>query len=394
MTSHAPSGTRSNGIPAGTRTAADLDAAVRRFPLVAWGRPACPPLPERVADLADRAKTLQGAPAGPEAAEGAAALLNLAALIASDCRDAVLAEDLCHRHLDTYLKRQRPVAYSNAPLLLGPATNLARLRMRAADGDTALTILVNLLRAVRHSTDVTIDARTLPLSTLHGPDTEKQELTKSVWMQLLTDGTKALTLAGRWSDAAQLVEAYNGIGLHLFEGRQITIINHLLGGDHVNARAALAGANLTEAWEHEVAGCLALILAEPANATTSVKTLVALYDAAQGHPERPHYRARLGVTTAVLVAPHDQHLADDVLHRTALEAFDAHDGYAAREVLQHHDIGRVLDTGHAMALKQCVKACGLTGGELTGRALATLLDATASALRILDHAYRAPAQTP
>lgn len=394
MTTNAPSSTPPISIPAGTRTTADFDAAVRRFPLVAWARPACPPLPERVADLATRAETLQDASADREAAEGAAALLNLAALIASDCRDATLAEDLCHRHLDTYLKHSRPLAYSEAPLLLGPATNLARLRMRAADGDTALTILVNLLRGVRRATNIAVDGRTLPLSTLHGPEAEKQELTKSVWMQLLTDGTKALTLAGRWPDAAQLVDAYNGIGLHLFEGRQIAVINRLLGGDHASARAALAGASLTEAWEHEVAACLALLLAEPADATASVKALVALYDAAQGHPERPHYRARLGVTTTVLVAPYDQHLADDVLHRTALEALNAHDGYAAREVLQHHHIGRVLNTDHTMALKQRIQACGLTGGELTGRVLATLLDATASALRILDHAYRTPAQAP
>ncbi|MFJ3405435.1 hypothetical protein [Promicromonospora sp. NPDC090134] len=388
MTTNAPSSTPPTSILGGARTRAELDAAVRRFPLVAWARPACPPLPERVADLATRAETLQDAPSDRDAAEGAAALLNLAALIASDCRDPALAEDLCRQHLDSLLKHQRPLAYSEAPLLLGPATNLARLRMRAADGDSALTILVNLLRGVRRTTDVTIDGRTLPLSTLHGPETDKQELTKSVWMQLLTDGTKALTLAGRWADAAQLVEAYNGIGLHLFEGRQITIINHLLNGDTTGARAALAGAGLTEAWEHEVAACLQLLLAQPADASASVESLVALHDEAQGHPERPHYRARLGVTTTVLVAPHDQHLADDVLQRTALEALDAHDGYAAREVLQHTGINRVLDRGQAAALGHLVRAAGLTGGQLTGRILATLLDATASARRTLAGAYR------
>ncbi|GAA4720442.1 hypothetical protein APR04_005754 [Promicromonospora umidemergens] len=378
---------------AGAHTTMEFDAAVRRFPLVAWARPACPPLPERVADIADQAKNLRDAPPDRETAESAAALLNLAALIASDCRDAALAEDLCHQHLDTYLSHDRPVAYADAPLLLGPATNLARLRMRAADGDTALTILVSLLRGVQHNTDVTVDDRTLPLSTLHGPATERQELVTFVWLQLLTDGTKALTLAGRWADAARLVHAYNGIGLHLFEGRQITVIDNLLKGDPKAAREVLADAELSEPWEHEVAACLRLLLAAPTDCSTAIENLLALYDAAEGHPERPHYRARLGVTASVLVCSHDQQLADDVLHRTALEALEAHDGYAAREVLLHPRVDKVLGAERVAELHQCVGTCGLKGGRLNGRVLAILMDATGSALRTLGRAYRTKTET-
>lgn len=377
-----------------THATAELDAAVRRFPLVAWARPACPTLPERVADIADQAKNLHDAPPDRETAESAAALLNLAALIASDCRDAALAEDLCHQHLDTYLSHDHPVAYRDAPLLLGPATNLARLRMRAADGDTALTILVSLLRGVQRNIDTTVDERTLPLGSLHGPADERQELVKFVWLQLLTDGTKALTLAGRWADAARLVQAYKGIGLHLFEGRQITIINHLLEGDPAAAREDLSSAELSEPWEHEVAACLGLLLTDPADRASAIQNLVILYEAAQGHPERPHYRARLGTTASILVSAHDQHLADDVLHRTALEALDARDGYAAREALQHPRVEQVLGTEQIAGLHGRVEASGLKGGHLTGRVLATLMDATSSAQRTLEWAYRTTTGTP
>lgn len=371
-----------------SKTTPDMAAAIRRFPLVAWARPACPTLPERVADIAAQAKALRDSPTDRETAESAAALLNLAALIASDCRDSALAEDLCHRHLDIYLKHDKPVAYTDAPLLLGPATNLARLRMRAADGDTALTILVNLLRGVRRRADVTVDGRILPLSTLHGEAADQQQLVMFAWLQLLTDGTKALALAGRWTDAARLVDAYNGIGLHLFEGRQVVIIDRLLDCGLAAARGVLADVELTEPWEHEVAACLTLLLADRSDVRGAVGRLASMFDAAGGRPDRPHYRARLGVTTAVLVAPHDQDLADSVLHRTAAEILEAPDGYAARELLQHAELNRILDQDQAAALRQCVDASGLTGGRLTGRVLAALMDSTASALRVLDQAYR------
>lgn len=371
-----------------TTTTPDIDALVRRFPLVAWARPACPALPERVAGIAAQTAALQDAPRDRSTAESAAAVLNLAALIASDCRESALAEELCTRHLDTYLAHDRPIAFTEAPLLLGPATNLARLRLRAADGDTALTILVGLLRAVRRRKDVSVDGRTLPLSTLHGDAADQEQLVQFAWLQLLTDGTKALALAGRWADAAHLTTAYKGIGLHLFEGRQVTIVHHLLDGDHDTARTVLADATLSEPWEHEVAACLALLLTDPGETADAVGHLAHLFDVAGGRPERPHYRARFGVTTSILVAPHDPELADDVLHRTAAEVLDQPDGYAAREVLQHPAVGTVLTEVQTTGLRRIVADAGLTGGRLTGRTLAGLLDTTTAALQILDASYR------
>ncbi|MGH3977883.1 MAG: hypothetical protein ACRDRZ_02600 [Pseudonocardiaceae bacterium] len=143
-----------------------LTAAARRFPLLGRPRPACPSLPERVKEIADIAHT-----AGQEGADGLAEgahALNKAALIASDCGLADLASDLCRQHIDTYRAADHPLTVLQARYMLEPVLNLARLQIRASEGEQALRLLKSMYRAIMSNTDLVVDGHTLPLTDLTG----------------------------------------------------------------------------------------------------------------------------------------------------------------------------------------------------------------------------------
>src|SRR5699024_9495644 len=103
----------------------------RRFPLVARRRPSCPPLQDRVSDLELRAHAADDP-------VKTTAVLNLAALLASDAGEHALARTWCHTHARTWLSRL-PGTGKEAIHALEPVVNLARLHLRAGRGDDALT---------------------------------------------------------------------------------------------------------------------------------------------------------------------------------------------------------------------------------------------------------------
>lgn len=130
-------------------------AAARCFPLLGRPRPACPPLSERVKEIADIVHAAGGQDAD-SLAEGAHAL-NKAALVASDCGMTSLARELCWQHIDIYRAVDRPLNVLQARYMLEPVLNLARLQIRASDGGQALRLLRSMYRAVRSNTDLVID---------------------------------------------------------------------------------------------------------------------------------------------------------------------------------------------------------------------------------------------
>ena len=79
---------------------ATLRAALRCLPLTGRPRPACRPLPERVAEVSGIARAACQADAG--ALAEASHAMNKAALIASDCGLQDLARDLCWHHINAY----------------------------------------------------------------------------------------------------------------------------------------------------------------------------------------------------------------------------------------------------------------------------------------------------
>ncbi|MCD0449055.1 hypothetical protein LO762_07610 [Actinocorallia sp. API 0066] len=341
-----------------------LDHERLPFPLIGWGRPPCTPLPQRLDEI------VQGAAAahesGADALHHAAHALNKAALLASDTGLPDLATDLCWRHINAYRTPGHPLTVHQARYQLEPVINLARLRMRAADGQAALDLFTALYRAAADRHDLAVDGRLIPLTGLTGTAAEYRELVQSLWLQLVGDGVRALTSAGRWDDAVAHARSYRGIGLHPREGRQALIVSHFLVGGKDQAHAALAQTIATEPWERIVLACLTLLVADPGSSTART----AVSDAATAladHPTDPIFvvfRIRAALAAAALAEPTAPIIATSLRSRAANDAARTGDGYAAREVLRRHHTAPFLSTRQADHLDDLTRTAGLGAGSL------------------------------
>ncbi len=332
------------------------------FPLISRPRLACPPLPDRVAEIAEIAQV--AARGGADGlAEGAHAL-NKAALLASDCGLAPLARDLCWQHINIYRAAPRPLTIHQARYMLEPALNLARLQIRASDGEQALGLLTAMFQAVSSNTDLIVDGQLLPLADLIGTRAERHKLREWVWLHLVGDGVRALALAGRWEDAVTHADTHRGIGLHLLEGRQAKILTHCLNGTSAEARTALAESTPTYPWEFQVGACLEVMCTEDTPTARSVTTMIGHFLGQRPMPGYAVFRAHLGMTVAALAAATDPDLAARVLAQAVEEVVEAEDGYAARDVLRLRPTQAVfLPAGQEEALADLLSASGLRAGR-------------------------------
>ncbi|MGI9000573.1 MAG: hypothetical protein ACR2GH_02790 [Pseudonocardia sp.] len=355
-------------------------AAARRFPLLGRPRPACPSLPDRVTEIADIAHA-----AGQEGADGLAEgahALNKAALVASDCGSASLARDLCWQHIEIYRTINRPLTVLQARCMLEPLLNLARLQIRADDGEQALRLLKSMYRAVMTNTDLVVDGHILPLTDLTGTRHEHHKLCEWVWLHLLGEGIRALTLAGRWDDAIVHAQAHRGVGLHLMEGRQVTIVAHCLNGAPAAARAALAESTPEQPWELQVASCLKVmcINADETSASRDVTAMIGHFVRREPMAGYAVFRAQLGLTVTTLASAADPDAADRVLAQVAEEVIKAGDGYAARDVLRYRDTQAANVTSEqGEALSDLVVSSGLGAGTLPEPMLRSLLSSAQAA---------------
>lgn len=364
-----------------------LAAAVRRFPLLGRPRPSCPSLPDRVTALAGMLHET-----GDGLADGAHTL-NMAALIASDCRVADLARDLCWKHINIYRAADRPLTVLQARYMLEPVLNLARLQIRASDGELALQLLASMYRAALTNTDLLVDGRTLPLTDLTGTRHQHHKLREWVWLHLLGDGIRALTLAGRWDDAVAHAQAHRGIGLHLMEGRQATIVAHCLNGAPATARAALAESTPEQPWEREVASCLEAMCtdADGTSARREITAMIRHFVEQEPMPGYAVFRAQLGLTVTTLASPTDPDAADRVLAHIAGEAIKAGDGYAARDVLRYHSTQAAgLTSALGNALSDLVTSSGLGSGTLPRPLRQSLLNSAQAAADGLGASLQLP----
>jgi hypothetical protein len=345
---------------------ATLSAAVRYFPLLGRPRPACPSLSERVNEIVQitGAATQQGTNGMNEAAHA----LNKAALLASDCGLADLSCALCWQHINVYSAASRTLTPLEARYMLEPVLNLARLRIRADVGAPALQLLHAMYQAVTKNTDLVVDGRTLPLSHLHGTPQEDRKLREWVWIQYLGDGIRALTLAGRWDQAVAHAGAHRGIGLHLMDGRQATIITHCLNGATATARAILKESTPTQPWEQQVASCLNVMCADAnrTSARSNVTTMIGQFFGQQPIPGYAVFRARLGLAVATLASHTHPAAAKRVLAQVAAEVVEAGDGYAARDVLRcpSPTLPTELTDKQRAALTSLLVSSGLGSGTL------------------------------
>ncbi|UKY54697.1 hypothetical protein [Streptomyces inhibens] len=256
-------------------------------------RPACLPLAERVRGIGVLAREAEGngilAPA--------AAALNKAALLASDCDLPELARTLCRRHAEVYLRTQPPGAQV-ARCGLEPLVNLSRLLIRSGDGEGAYLLFDSMFRAVRSRSCAVIDGRTVSFEHITGSADDPRGLRQWLWTVLLADGARALVSAGRWADALEQLQRHKGIGRRMLDGRQVAVIDRVTAGDTGGAMELLAHTVRGEPWETAVTACLTVLCRRPARLPVGrdLDTTVDCYRRPDRTAELAVFHARLGLS--------------------------------------------------------------------------------------------------
>ncbi|MFC8845772.1 MULTISPECIES: hypothetical protein [unclassified Micromonospora] len=309
-------------------------------------------------------------------------MINLAALLASDCGRPDLAHQWSTRLARTALTHPAP-DFRTASHSLEPIINLARLRIRAGDGTGAWKLLETLYRAVASRTDTTIDGVSIPAARLTPGPTAHRELRQWLWTVLLSSGAHALATAGRWDDAYHRLHQHNGIGRRMLDGRQIAVIAHATAGRRTRALELLRDTAPGEPWEHAVTAALNLLCQPVAIVSATQQHAVAAYqtlDTTAAGLVVFHTRLGMCLIDALggVEQPAAQPIAADLIERARS------DGYAARDVLGHPGCRAILTQRQAEQLTDQVTACGLgTGGvpEPLLAELAVALDAARSVIR-------------
>ncbi|MFE4976090.1 hypothetical protein ACFRAR_28810 [Kitasatospora sp. NPDC056651] len=327
----------------------------QRFPLVARHRPACLPLDARVGRLTKLADT-----ASRQADPGlASTVFNQAALLASDLGLPDYARELCHRHAALYLTRG-PLPAMSAIRGLEPIVNLARLHIRAGHHQHGHQLLLDLYRAVATAAETTLDGITVPTH-LTETDQQRHEVRKWLWRVVIADGTRALTTAGRWTDALHHVEAHRGIGQRILDGRQVAVLASMTNNDLPGALALLAATEPGEPWEDAVTAVLTA-LCRPGDRHTA-ETAIDHYLTLEPDEGLTVFTTRLALTAIDAAGP-DTSADRSLIEQLCRRAGETGDGYALRDLLSHPDIRDRLDPGRTAELAQALAACALGSATL------------------------------
>lgn len=375
-----------------------IEQAAQRFPLIARPRPACVPLPARVAELRDLASA-SAQRTGADHLALAAETLNKAALVASDCGARDLARSLCWRHFNVYLPAW-PLDAQHARRALEPLVNLARLAIRAGDAFAGYQLLEALFHAVGSSGETYIDGRPLTFDTFTRTSDDLRTVRQWLYGVFVAEGIRALISTGRWHDAVVHAQQYRGVGERLLDGRQAAIVAYCLAGDTATATALVADSISVEPWEHAVASCLRMLCDRAAERSSSEGSadVHRRYLEVDQAPGLAVFRARLGLTIVDLASDTDQHLADRAFAYLISDVLTTRDGYAAREVLAHQG-SRTRLAGHQhRALTATVESAGLELGAIPDQLLTDLHAAVKRSegvlARSLDRAATTSASAP
>ncbi|WP_374778612.1 hypothetical protein OG756_41990 (plasmid) [Streptomyces sp. NBC_01310] len=357
-----------------------LPEAVARFPLVPRPRPACLLLPQRVHHL-----TVMAQAADTNNPATASAVYNQAALLASDLGLPQLASELCHQHAYAYL-HAAPLNAETAIRALEPVVNLARLELRAHQGDTGLGLLLGLFNAISSSTALGFAGMIVPANLIK--DTiGRKEVRAWLWRVLLADGSRALTAAGRWKDALDHVQEHHGIGARMLDGRQIAVIASLTNGETATAAELIAQTEPGDPWEHAVTACLyALCLrATTGLDRTQENDLVDTVLSAPSEPGTVLFGIRLGLTAlnALGPGPASEHLVHALYQRITF----ASDGAAAREAHRDAHFSALATDREMRNCRDLIEASGLGAGELPEPLRRDLLRAVGISDRIIRNSF-------
>jgi hypothetical protein len=290
--------------------------------------------------------------------------------VASDCGDAELARTWCHQHALLYLS-QAPLNGYTARFALEPVVNLARLRIRAGDGDGAHRQLTDLYQAINDRASAVIDGLELHPEQLPTDHAQRAHIIDWLSDIMLADGTRALTVAGRWGDALAHVRRYDGLGPTLHEGRQVAVIALTMQGNSATAAALLRETTIEHPWEHAVRDLLTSWHAQttssdqPPAQTELLSQLLEIPSA----PGLSVFRTRLCLTAIDLAPAAPSFLVDNAISRLAGDLVRNQDANAARDLLQHRAVG----PEHHEKLNQLIEASGLGMGRVPRAAGDSLL---------------------
>jgi hypothetical protein len=355
-------------------TTTSLTTFAHWFPLVPRPRPVALPVADRIAALqaaAERAEQDDGDLAA------ATAVLNKAALLLSDTGHPENARDLCWRQFDVF-RQHAPLAGTLATWALQPVVNIARLHIRARQGEQAHTILRTLHHGATQPGVVVVDGVPIDLDQLATPDAAA-EIARFTWTTLLADGTRALTSAGRWAEATAYAEQHHGIGERLFDGRQAAILAHLDAGNSDQALSLLNDSRIEEPWEHAVAACLrgTCLTSAGLPAGLSLDDLVGLITALDPEPALVVFRIR---ATLLLL----QHTTTRPGQLTGVvdSLVSQADGYTARDLLVADGILLPL-TGTSRRSLAAVLDASATQAKLSLDGVEQIMDAAHTAEQAL-----------
>ena len=293
----------------------------RWFPLIPRKRPPAEPIGTRVERVV-RDAHLARESGGQEAANALTRAFNGAALIVSDAHLPGLARLWCWKHAELHLD-DLPLTGDHACRALEPVVNLARLEIRAGRSDQALHILQELLHGLRHGAPVRVHDRILPLDRITRSENERAKVYRWAWSVYLGDGMRALAAQGRWQQAAEQARLLGGVGQRLFDGRQVTILAHLAGGETEQALSWVEQSQVHEPWER----CVQLLLRLRCDrGAEGVEELVETIPTVKA----PLFAARVALTGFCLMG-RGHPLSEELLGQVVDNA--AKDGYAARDFL-------------------------------------------------------------
>ncbi|WP_150254820.1 hypothetical protein [Nocardiopsis deserti] len=317
-------------------------------------------------------KRLEQIRARSGSADTAAAALNLAALMASDCGMPDLARDLCLRQARVFFSNSQSFDVPTAKLALQPLINLGRLHTRAGSADRAHSLFTTLFEAARTSAAITAENLEVDFAGLTRGQDEHQEIVRWLWTVLLSDGTRALASAGRWPEAFDHVRRHNGVGSRLLDGRQIAVLAHSAAGEHDQALAVIEQTEAQEPWENMVASVLRVLCLSRAHRNTeqAVSMMADCYMASSGGPE--NFRVQAGTCVIALSAGFTKQ--EKVTEALIGKAATTRDAHVARELLAQ-ETGRALAPEQREHLQKLVQDSALGEETLPDAVLAELLSA-------------------
>jgi hypothetical protein len=367
-----------------------MDSAIAsRFPLICRAKPLGLPLSERIAALIESAIDPAGADLHDQVAR-ASGVINVASLIASDAGMRDLAWDMCWRHYNIYAaaKHFEP---GTATMAMQPMVNIPRLLIRDGQGELAHEALTGLYRAAQRKGCAEIGGRVIDVAAVIRTPEDHKAVCSDLWMALLSDGTRALAQAGRWTQAAEAVARYKGVGDRLWDGRQVTVLSLLEQGRFAEAAATVESSVIGDASEKAVAATLAAFCAKEARNASIVRLDTALGEALAlielDEPPTIMFRTQLALTALALGDAVGGTQRMTLRIRSGIIEAASTDAYAARAVIA--SLGP-----DAQCLQRVVDAGGLGAGTMPPDLMTQMMTGVAEAETRLAMLVGAPATLP